>query len=171
MREILKSNGKFFPSSPTLLPPASLPAWNSKAITGRSVSLPEDLCGQVTLLTLCFSAYSEPQLESFRRPFMEAGGKMMEVRPLMGRMKWWMFSRILRSVAMNSLPIEGRDSFVVAYRPMALLDALDVPNYLGAYVYLIDKQGRVRWKASGQATEDELVTMNRLKKQLLSESE
>lgn len=72
---------------------------------------------------------------------------------------------------MNSLPIEGRDSFVVAYRPMALLDALDVPNYLGAYVYLIDKQGRVRWKASGQATEDELVTMNRLKKQLLSESE
>lgn len=36
---------------------------------------------------------------------------------------------------------------------------LGVPNLLSGYVFLLDRKGRVRWRASGMATEQELDSM------------
>lgn len=76
---------------------------------------------------------------------------------------------LLRSAATSIVPKSLQPSFVVAFRPMGLLDRLDVPNYYGAYVYLVDRKGRVRWQASGEATLEELESMHRVTKQLFSE--
>ncbi|PJF19271.1 hypothetical protein PSACC_00908 [Paramicrosporidium saccamoebae] len=167
--DILKSQGKFFSASQNVITPIALPEWTPTTITGNELSLRGHCMGHVTLLTICFTAYSEPHLESFRRPFLEAGGRLIDVRPLMSRIKWLLFSRLLRSTALATLPESIQNSFIVAYRPMQLLDTLTVPNYLGAYVYLIDRHAQVRWKASGKATEAELAAMKRITKELLSE--
>ena len=76
---------------------------------------------------------------------------------------------LIRSAATGVVPTTLQPSFIVAYRPMSLLDQLDVPNYYGAYVYLVDRRGRVRWQASGEALPEELDSMHRVTKQLLSE--
>jgi hypothetical protein len=167
--DILKSKGKFFSASQSVITPIALPEWTPTTIMGKELSLRGHCIGHVTLLTICFTAYSEPHLDTFRRPFLEAGGRLVDVRPLMSRFKWLLFSRLLRSTALSTLPESIQNSFVVAYRPMELLDTLAVPNYLGAYAYLIDQNAQVRWKASGEATEIELATMKRITRELLSE--
>ena len=77
------------------------------------------------------------------------------------------FSMLLRSAATSMVPKPLQSSFIVAFRPIGLLDKLEIPNYYGAYVYLIDREGRVRWQASGEATPEELESMYRVTGQLL----
>ncbi|KAL2654259.1 hypothetical protein R1flu_022387 [Riccia fluitans] len=36
---------------------------------------------------------------------------------------------------------------------------LGIPNMLSGYVFLVDTKGRVRWRASGFATAEELASM------------
>lgn len=172
---ILKSEGKFFlatniPSDKALC----LPSLHFTAINGEPFDLPADCHGKISLLTICFSAYAEPQLDSFRKVFLEkyskeAGLKVVDLRPLMSRMKWILFARLLRRSASNVIPPEQQGSFIVTYRPMDLLDLLEVPNYLGAYVYLLDRRGRVRWKASGQASDADLDSLYQTVKSLRHE--
>lgn len=169
MRNILKSGGKFFPASLRLLPATEatpLPRWSGTALSGKSCDLLEDTKHKITLLTICFSAYAEPQVESFRVPYLEqyqpkTGFQLIDVRPLMTRFKWLIFSGLLRRSLLQIVPNHLRDTFMVVYRPMELLEPLQVPNHLGAYVYLIDGEGRVRWKASGQANPDELLCFHK----------
>lgn len=89
----------------------------------------------------------------------------------MTRMKWWIFATLLRNTAASVVPIALQKSYLVVYRPMMLLDVLAVPNYLGAFVYLVDKNGGIRWSASGTATDEELETMHRLVRQLSHEQQ
>lgn len=88
----------------------------------------------------------------------------------MTRLKWLFYSRLMRHMSRDMVPKELQHAFMVVYRPMALLEALQVPNHLGGYVYLVDRAGRVRWRASGQAEPLELETMHRVTRALLAES-
>lgn len=38
-------------------------------------------------------------------------------------------------------------------------ETLHIRNLLGAYVYLLDSKGRIRWAASGEASPEEVQTM------------
>lgn len=116
----------------------------------------------------------QPHIESFRRPFLDSfvrEGKceIVEMRPLMTRLKWLFYSRLMRHMSRDMVPKELQPTFVVAYRPMGLLEALQVPNHLGGYVYLVDRAGRIRWRASGQAEPAELEAMHRVARALLAE--
>lgn len=88
----------------------------------------------------------------------------------MTRLKWLFFSKLLQHLAKDMVPKEAQSSFVVTYRPMDLLESLQVPNHLGGYVYLIDRTGRIRWKASGQADPSELESMHHVTKKIISEA-
>lgn len=46
---------------------------------------------------------------------------------------------------------------------------LGVPNLLSGYVFLVDRKGRVRWRASGMATEEEIESMVGCTRRLLQE--
>lgn len=169
IKNILKSGGKFFPSTSSPLSAAqapTLPEWRDVAISGKPFDLLADTRHKISLLTVCFSAYAEPHVESFRRPFLEQyasrpGFGIVDVRPLMSRLKWLIFSGVLKRTLRQVVPEGVRDSLMVAYRPRELLERLEVPNHLGSYVYLIDGEGRVRWRASGQASAEDLSSLTR----------
>jgi hypothetical protein len=52
----------------------------------------------------------------------------------------------------------------------AMRRALNMPNRLTAYALLIDSEGRVRWKATGFATKDEITSLQRVTRLLVSET-
>jgi hypothetical protein len=52
----------------------------------------------------------------------------------------------------------------------AMRKALNMPNRLTAYALLIDSEGRVRWQATGFATEDEITSLQRATRLLVSET-
>lgn len=187
---MLRVGGKFFPTPAALAPPdasATVPAFQGRAITGAPFSLQQHVAGHVSLLTICFSAYAEvaslpappphplqSQLESFRGPFRRAyvvpqQCRIAEIRPIMTTLKWLVYARMMRSAARQAVPEAEQASYVIAHKPTALVDALHVPNRLGAYVYLIDRQGRVRWRACGEAAAAEVDAMLRATDELLGE--
>lgn len=166
MQTLLRTpGGRFFPAAACNPPFTRLPSYQTNSVSGAPFDL-HDHCARfpATLLTICFSGYAEGQLESYRRPFLEAytGADLglVDMRPLMNRLRWMIFSLLLKQTARTLVPPPLQSSYLIAYRPMTLLDALGVPNYCGSFVYLVDRQGSVRWRGSGEATTEDWQSLH-----------
>ena len=62
IRTILKSGGKFFPTPSSALPIEKsiiLPEYKEKSIAGTIFDLSNHCIGNVSMLSVCFSAYAE----------------------------------------------------------------------------------------------------------------
>jgi len=112
-------------------------------------------------------------VETFRKPFLEAfksKGQLVDIRPIMGTIKWLIFSTLVKRLAARNMEESGSNAYVIVKDPKGFLVDMEIPNRLGAFVYLIDRQGLIRWKASGEAAPEELEQMLKITSTLLSES-
>lgn len=177
MQTLLRTaGGRFFPATVCSPPFTCLPSYRVNSVSGAPFDL-HDHCARfpATLLTVCFSGYAEGQLESYRGTFLQTYPGVdlgiVDMRPLMSRLRWMIFSLLLKQTARTLVPPPLQSSYLIAYRPMALLDALGVPNYCGSFVYLMDRQGRVRWRGSGEATTEDWQSLNGTIRELIREGE
>lgn len=53
--------------------------------------------------------------------------------------------------------------------PLLLSLPQSLPRHLGRYVFLVDAQGRLRWRGSGSPSEHELQTLLRCTEELLEQ--
>lgn len=72
------------------------------------------------------------------------------------------------NIKMNTPPEMHDDTFVIYGNSSKINRSLGIVNTKTGYVFLIDGNGEVRWKASGMATQREIETLNNLTRKLLN---
>lgn len=173
-----KSNGKLFQAPTKLLPftedsPRLDPCYTLTALSCHRQNLMTDIVSRspATLLTISGSAFSDPMVDSFRTPFLSSGFpnstcNLVDLRPIQSRLKYVLWSQFVCRAARKSVPVELQPFYFVYRGGRELRAMLGVPNLLGGYAYLLDREGFVRWSACGMATETELECLFKFIKQL-----
>ena len=153
-----------------------------KDVDGSPFDLREVVLGRVSLMTVCFSAFTEPYAAAYRSAFTAASNvawinprsaspldrQIIRIRPVMNPVKWFLFQRLL-SKQKASKPTSACSSRprlngvlhwdAMPCNPRWFVFHLDLPSNLGAYAFLIDAAGCIRWRASGPPSADELSQM------------
>ncbi|KAL4423175.1 hypothetical protein ABPG77_000308 [Micractinium sp. CCAP 211/92] len=175
-RLVAASNAPTFPRMEVLLPTGS-PATFPPAVSASSGSSGELQPAAASLVCLAFRAGAQSMLEawagSFSSQFQGRNGvALYELAIVEGVvMGWWPFKQLLlrngaKSAGKYALPCRVLTHFGATDRVRA---ALHLTNLLTGYVFLLDARGRLRWRASGSPSEQELQTLGRVTEQLLRE--
>jgi len=75
--------------------------------------------------------------------------------------RWFGLSRYIARAQKLAVPDSRHDSFSAVFGALSeeFVEALGIDNRRGAYVALVDGEGRVRWRASGAPTAKEVKTL------------
>ena len=149
------------------------PMLSSKALNGRVVTFPQESLGFVTLIAIAFRRGSQVMIDSWTGPVLTAFGSAPRVRvyeipmisPIYRLMAGWIDRGMRSGIAADRHP------FVVTYygnlTPYRLALGMDDPE--PAYLFLLDRHGRIRWKGSGYAENDSLQGLEDQVRSLLVE--
>ncbi|KAL4458895.1 hypothetical protein ABPG75_013760 [Micractinium tetrahymenae] len=174
--QVLLSNG-----SPSTFPPAATAA-AAAAGSGGSEGSSSGGGGELqpaaaSLVCLAFRAGAQPMLEAWAGGFSSRfqgrrGVALYELAIVEGVvMSMWPFKQLLlrnssKAAAKYALPCRVLTHFGAMDGIRA---GLHLTNLLTGYVFLVDAQGRLRWRASGSPSEQELQTLLRVTEELLRE--
>lgn len=145
------------------------PEIKTKTLSGRTLRIPSDLTAEKTLLVLVFEdsgKYEEPQgqatkwLELYEKELKPVGFACYELPMMSG--KYRLMSFIIDSGMRSGIPPGRHDQVASFYGDKKrYMEKLGIYDLRRTYVYLIDKQGEILFKTSGEPKEAHL-------KQLLS---
>lgn len=184
-REMKKTGGKIAPASTSLTPIAGSPRFPLLEVyipKGPALTLPlEDY--NATLVCVAFRASAQPMVLSWSSPFAQKFAdsksrdsiKVFEVSVIESLVLsvWPIKQLLLRTMRGSQGTHEAHElERTVVYAFGDTYDfrkVLGVPNLLSGYAFLLDRKGRVRWRASGMATEEELESMASCTSRLLQE--
>ena len=140
------------------------PEITSKSLAGDVVSLPKIAEGKATFICIAFVRSAQSMLESWVQPFEREFGKdsrfaFYEI-PMLNS-AWVVRSWIIDSGMRSGIPVEKHGSVVTYYGDYSgYQEALGMVDTNLAYVFLLDKNGIVRWRGQGYAdpeTEKEFI--------------
>ena len=150
-------------------PDPLFPSISSHALNGEIVSLPADCRGFVTLIAIAFQRGAQGMIESWYEPFSREFGDNPEVRfyeiPMIGSAYWRMVSGWIDSGMRSGIPV-AKHPFVVTYYG----DVFPYRRDLGmedpalAYMFLLDREGRIRWRAKGYGEEEDVAGDERIRR-------
>eukprot|EP01134_Creolimax_fragrantissima_P006270 CFRG6270T1 len=151
-----------------------MPKISGKALSGRKIdSLSKDLKGKVSLVLVAIRDISRPQLEVyeeyFKKTFSDNSATQIVEVSLIERAIYRWLSFLLHTNLKNVIKDEIRqNNFVVCDSPTQdIVKKLDISNPLYGYAYLVDGQGRIRWRCHGTPEGKELVILKELTETLL----
>ena len=130
------------------------PTLSSTALDGRKVTLPDDCTGHVTLIFIAFRREAQSMIDSWAGPFYEAFGAdpgvLVYEIPMIGSLAGRLMGGFIDAGMRSGIP-EARHPYVVTwygtykrYRNILGMDDLSA-----AYLFLLDKNGRIRWRGQG----------------------
>jgi len=170
-RDIKKSGGKIAQASTSLTPVAASPRFPPLEVHvpkgGPALTLPIEN-SNATLICMAFRASAQPMVVSWSSPFAQNFSvspsiNVFEVSVIESSvLSLWPIKRLLLRIMRGSQKEGNALERKVVYAFGDTYDfrkLLGVPNLLSGYVFLLDRKGRVRWRASGMATEEELESM------------
>eukprot|EP00897_Mesotaenium_endlicherianum_P000534 jgi/Mesen1/10481/ME000083S09988 len=186
-KELKQGGGKVATASAKLVPVTGavrVPELRAYTPQGSSVVLPprpqapsSGSSNAVTLVCFAFRASAQPMVESWSAPFAahfaaDPAAAVFEV----SMVESWVLSlapvRALLLRSMASRPVHDKRTVVYSFGDTwNLRNALQMRNRLVGYAYLVDRQGRVRWRASGAASSEEIQHMLTCTSQLLQEQQ
>jgi hypothetical protein len=144
-----------------------------KSLAGDLVNIKRDIVAahQATLITVSFTSFSDPMVDSFRDPFlakysMNSRVGLLDLRPIPSRMKYAIWAPLSKFSARRSIPVDLQHNYFLYRGGQELRAGLAIPNLFGGYVFLVDREARIRWNAAGFATEEELAQMHEFTHQL-----
>ncbi|KAG0608330.1 hypothetical protein M758_8G097200 [Ceratodon purpureus] len=184
-REMKKTGGKIAIASTSLTPVAGSPKFPSLEVCipkGATLTLPLENFN-ATLVCIAFRASAQPMVLSWSSPFAQKFSvstlcdsvQVFEVSVIESTLlalwpiKWLLLRMVRRSQSVdgvNELERKVVYAFGDAYE---FRKVLGIPNLLSGYAFLLDRRGRVRWRASGMATKEELESMTTCTTRLLQE--
>eukprot|EP00051_Salpingoeca_urceolata_P016842 m.226315 g.226315 ORF g.226315 m.226315 type:complete len:311 (+) comp18795_c0_seq6:3298-4230(+) len=174
--EYKKNKGKRSQAPTSLTLPSKakrFPMIAGRDLAGNNVSLPAALEGKACLYLVNLRGIARPVLDAYREglePRIAHDITVFEVS-VVERRVYQLMARLLERSLRNVVPSEQHTSMLVHCPSNAkqLREDLDVMNAMAAYVYLVDKNGLVRWKAHGPPSARELDSLNVLGDALLKE--
>lgn len=188
LRDMRKTGGKVAVASTNLTPVAAAPKFASLVVhipKGATLALPleEENASRVTLICMAFRAHAQSMVVSWSLPFARKFSNLefrqsiqvFEVSVIESYLlSLWPIKSLLLRTMKGADGIRGEEELqrqvVYAFGDTYFLrKALGIPNLLSGYVFLLDRKGRVRWRASGMATEAELASMMSCTSRLLEE--
>ncbi|MFW6083265.1 MAG: hypothetical protein ACOC7O_01335 [Thermoplasmatota archaeon] len=137
------------------------PELESKSLSGKKVKIPDDLKGEINLISVAFVREAQAMLDSWIYPFQDmCEGKSAYELPMIDGYFWKIFSGFIDEGMKAGIP-ERKHDYVVTYYG----DTSKFKNKLGikdkglGYVYLLDKDGTIIWSGKGYADEKGLDEM------------
>lgn len=141
-----------------------MPELNTGVLPARKFSLHNALQGRLSLVCVAYTSHAEPYAEQYRAAFRNAVGlhytnttQIINVAPVMSTLKW-----LLLRLARPGFVVSGNEISVMPLRPRWFAFHLRIPNDLSVYAYIVDVNGRIRWRASGKPTDADLASMAHL---------
>lgn len=183
-RQFRDTKGKIFHSTDKLVSSAAAPLFPAISTTspdGLSLSLPlaSPVKNVITLTCIAFRAGAQDMIEQWATPFSAAfsdHSKLVNIVELAlvesSVMSMWPFKGILlkeagKTVRPYQVPVHMLSHFGDAD---PIRKTLGLTNRLTAYVYLIDRDGKIRWRGSGHPEEQEVRILIQCGQELLGES-
>lgn len=173
MKNLTEKAGKVFPPG-SLIARSAAEYWPAMNVSVRGQ---EDFCFQrpgqglrAQVLLANFRAGAEPYLEKWRLPIAKEFERDSSVglAELMAFditiFKYWPF----KNMVVNNVSNEQKRSanhakpttFMYYFGDNTVLtETLGMRNVLTAYVFVLDADGKVRWKSSGEPTEEEIQSL------------
>lgn len=144
-----------------------------KSLAGDLVNLKRDLIAshQATLITVSFTSFSDPMVDSFRDPFLTKFSMnrrigLLDLRPIPSRMKYAIWAPLSKFSSRRSIPVDLQHNYFLYRGGQELRSGFGIPNLFGGYVFLVDQDARIRWNAAGFASDEELAQMHEFTCQL-----
>lgn len=146
-------------------PGEPLPAISEEALDRTCVHLPEDARGSVTLVGFAFRPRQQEDLDSWLVPFSARFGDRDDFRvyevPMLGR-AWRLFRGYINGGMRAGIEPRLHPRVLSFYGDVAgYRRRAGMPDAGRVYVFLLDREGVIRWRGEGQATPDELAALYR----------
>ncbi|KAI9190329.1 Mitochondrial ATPase complex subunit atp10 [Blastocladiella emersonii ATCC 22665] len=179
LQELNKTKGKLYIASDKLTKPQSAVRFPSLMVNpldapNTKIDLLSRIQGQVTLVTFAFNTYGDKHTKTFELPFRTGYPNVPVAQVSLAdtpAKSWILKMHVPYTARVVAKPLHPW-YFVSMFESLdAPLDHLAVTNrYLG-WVFLVDANGRIRWRAHGMATPEELAALGRGTQMLLNEQE
>ena len=136
------------------------PKISAKTLAGTKITLPDTAKGNITLIIIAFKRESQPQLDSWLKPFMEEyGGKpgftFYEI-PMLAwywKLMGWMIDSGMRS----GIQKEKHKNVMTYYGDYSIYRRmLGLEDVTFGYAFLLDREGIIRWHERGYATKEKI---------------
>ncbi|PIN03730.1 Inner membrane protein required for assembly of the F0 sector of ATP synthase [Handroanthus impetiginosus] len=177
--EMKQHGGKISVANKIIIPAMAalkFPTFEANYTDGASLKLPvasdasKSDVPKATLLCLSFRASSQPMVNSWSTPFLNAFGHSNDVRLYeVSFIDSWLLTRspikkLLLKIMRKPKPEEKQNALQrrIVYSfgdHYYFRKELKILNLLTGYIFLLDKLGRIRWQGSGLATQDELSSL------------
>lgn len=177
LREFRKNGGKrfFALGRPSELKDSSpFPGLKTRNLAGKDIDLQKVFPGHVTLLLMWFRGFGETMCEKYRLPFVEkfhseSLAQYYEINVVDG-LFFKPFSRLLEKNLRKQRPKERHDTFLCYSGNTKQIKENFLENIIVGHAFLVDCNGRVRWKAHANPTDEEIKFMLDCSKLLLKET-
>lgn len=166
LREMTVTNGRIFPTSTTVLSPDLAPSvptmdglvdlWGHRVDNSHIQSIFKH--NQCTVLSLNMSDMGSVQIQPYK-DILPRHVPILDVHVIVGWLKGFLFSRWCRKQLLTRLadqPNMQSSTFCMGLPKPGLFGDLGAWNRYGGFVYLIDRDGKARWRASGPPVEQDL---------------
>ncbi len=138
---------------------------NSGALTCRiRCSDPRCSSGRIALISVAFERHAQGMLDSWSEPFVRKfggnEGYVVYELPIIDAFWPRLISVSIDAGMRTGIPREKHPYVVTYYGDSTdLRQALEIGDRSLGYVYLLDRQGIIRWAGSGYATDDRIREM------------
>lgn len=149
------------------------PKISAKTLAGTKITLPDTAKGNITLIIIAFKRESQPQLDSWLKPFMkEFNGKpgftFYEV-PMLA-IYWKLLGWMIDSGMRSGIKEEKHKNVMTYYGNYKHYQrVLKLDDITFGYAFLLDREGIIRWHGRGYATKDTISKMLDCAKRLAKE--
>jgi len=149
------------------------PTLSSTALDGGKVTLPDDCTGHVTLIFIAFRREAQSMIDSWARPFdeaFEADPRVLVYEvPMIGSLTGRLMGGFIDAGMRSGIP-GARHPYVVTWygRYERYCDILGMDDLSVAYIFLLDRDGRIRWRGKGYSDHTGLQDLLGMTRTLLS---
>ncbi len=149
------------------------PTLSAASLTGDMVTLPDAAKGSIALVAVAFVRQAQEEINSWTGPFGAAFGNNPECTvyevPMMDSLMARLFSGSIDAGMRGGIPPRQHGHVVTYYGGLdRYLRELGISDRNHAYVYLLDRDGVIRWAEQGSATPDRLEEMVKATRSLLT---
>ena len=140
------------------------PTLSAKSLTEQKVVLPQACAGKVTLIMIALKRDSIPQLDPWLKAYDEAFGKNKDYAfykiPMMKSAFAKQISSMINGKMKKDNPKKLHDNIVTYYGPVeAYIKTLGIADEEKAYVFILDKNGFIKWRSIGTAEQNSIKKM------------
>ncbi|EDO44976.1 predicted protein [Nematostella vectensis] len=166
LKELKQSGGKRFFAKDKLITEKDalvFPEFQAKNLRNRVINLRTEFPGSTTLVLMWLRAYGQIMCSKYKENFTKEFADHPDVKYFEVNVVEGWFYRLLKPFIEKSLrsqiPVKNQGNYLCYFGNTEPLKKGLVENVIVGYAFLVDSHGRVRWKAHGTPTQEELQYM------------